>query len=169
MSVSIKATPAQRLLCSFGDGASHQCRIELVSTRAHVLDAYGYKNFVYEFGENAIAHLQLKATDDLVIEVRLLAAIPYRVGSGSRVMQILCRLADEIGVTLWLNACPFGSRKHIPIGKLKDFYRCLGFFPVKRIDTAWTNGYHRWDRTGFDHPMIRNPQEVSVQSKDGPA
>jgi GNAT superfamily N-acetyltransferase len=134
-----------------------------MSVRAHVLHGFGYKYFAYEFGEGVIAVVVLRATDDHVVEIRTLVAYPDRVGSGRKMMEVLCDLADKTGVTLWLDAAPYGSRAHIPPAKLKQFYRRLGFFAVKRVDPSWVNGYHRWEGGPFDNPMIRNPQQVSCQ------
>ena len=156
------------LRSSVGNGAV-QGDFKLVSVRARVMAGYGYRNFAYEFGEKVFAVVVLRATDDQVVDVRSLAAYPERVGSGRRVMELLCGLADQMGVTLWLDACPFGPETHIPIKKLKAFYGRFGFFRVPRVNSGWINGYHRWEHEDFRNPMIRNPQQVTSQSEDQPA
>jgi hypothetical protein len=58
------------------------------------------------------------------------SAVP-KSGAGTRVMQMICKVADKHKVRIELNPEPFGSAK-IPRSKLIAFYRGFGFVGDQR-------------------------------------
>lgn len=68
-----------------------------------------------------------------VVELHTIESMKPKSGNGAKVMQRLCSLADQMGVTLALEAMPFQPRmggKPIPVDKLKRFYQRFGFRTV---------------------------------------
>jgi len=162
-SIQTIATPAQRFLCAVGDWAATD-NVRLVSRRARVMDAYFYKYFVARFGDKGNTAFVLAASSNDTVELNSIISYPDRRGHGTVVMERLCTLADECGVRLWLDACPYGrNHEHISIRKLLAFYQGFGFFPVAKIDRRWISGYHLWDKYKFRHPMIRNAQLITAE------
>ncbi len=150
------ASPAHRMLCAVGDWCVDGRPIP-VSERARVQRAYGYKLFVIR-REGGHVWLVLRNTADDVVELNSVIAYPGQQGHGTAVLERLCTLADDLQVRLWLEAVPYGcDREHIPLAKLKAVYCRAGFFPIKQVDPAWVNDYHRWDRVSFEQVMLRNP------------
>jgi hypothetical protein len=102
--------------------------------------------------------VQLRASAARAVELETLISYPERQGHGTRTMERLCSLADELDVTLWLSATPFGSgRQPIPLPKLVGFYHRFGFFGVRRVESPWLCGYHRWNNADLTKVMLRNP------------
>ena len=126
-----------------------------------VAAACGYKFFAFVFGNTAVG-LGLRATTSAVIELHSIIAYPDRKGGGTVVIQRLCDLADELGVTLWLDAFPFGAnRTHIPLPKLKSYYRSFDFFTVRQVNPKWVTAHHRLTQATFKNLMMRNPRTRS--------
>src|SRR5205823_6515898 len=104
-----------KFLCAFGDGAA-KGGLDALGEHGVMLLAHGYKGFANLFDGGTCVATILAASAGDVVEVQSLIAYPDRRGNGSTVMQRLCGLADELGVTLWLDAHPFGrNRQHIPL------------------------------------------------------
>ncbi len=98
-----------------------------------------------------------------MVEVGSLIAYPDRVGSATKTMNVICDLADQFGITLWLDAVPYGSnREHIPLKKLRSFYAKLGFTPVKQVNRRWTCGYHKFNHSPLENVMIRFVEPVNT-------
>ncbi len=103
-----KVTAAMKLLTAVGDW-QHDIRVRPLSTRAFVLVGHGYKSFAQGYGQDGLTSLTLRASDPTTVEVQTLVAYPDHIGLGSTAMRRLCDLADQLGVTLWLDAQPFGD------------------------------------------------------------
>jgi hypothetical protein len=163
-SITTIATPSQRFMCALGDWLV-AAEAKPVSQRGHVLLAYDYRPFKAEFDGGNVGVI-LRSTAPTVVEIQSLISYPDRRGYGTQVMQRLCGVADDTGVVLWLVAVPFGrKREHIPLSKLRAFYKRFAFFGLRSVNSAWVNGFHRWDRASFRYPMMRtalspHPQQV---------
>lgn len=155
--IPLLAPPSRKLLCALGDCVGPEASDRPLHARTQL--AWGYKTFIFSFGHDG-EHVGaiLAATNDDTVELQTLIAYPDRRGHGTEVMRKICRLADSLGVSVWLDAHPFGShRQHITVEKLKGFYGRFGFIALKRVSPDWVNGYHRWDRYKFTNPMLRRP------------
>jgi hypothetical protein len=158
-----KASAAQRLLCAVGDWPQNQGCGSAVSLNARMMNFYGYKGFLLQYDESRSCYLVLHATAPAVVELRSIISYPDRKGTGREMLQSLRTLADDLRVTLWLDALPFGrDREHISLPKLTALYREFAFFRVRRIDRRWVNEYHLWGGDTFRNTMVRNPRAADM-------
>jgi hypothetical protein len=121
-----------------------------------MLCGHGYKFFGKVFKEEEHAMMTIRAATDTVVELQTIISYPDSRGSGSVMMEKLCSIADDQRVDIWLDAVPFGSdRAHIPLKKLKSFYRRFGFASMNAPRSEWLCGYHEWDGSRHSNVMFR--------------
>lgn len=102
--------------------------------------------------------LCLRASASDVVELQSIHANPAQHGHGSALLRRLCDLAEETGVTLWLDARPFGSGRHITFGRLQAWYRRFGFERVSSIPTEWLVETHGTSFIKRASLMLRSPR-----------
>lgn len=158
-----KATKAARFLVAVGDwGAATR----LVPTSPKGLCSVAYHKYTtLKMSEDGShwARLSLAVSAPNVVEIHGLVANPVKAGIGTQTMRKLCALADELDLTLWLDAHPFGTvgvmlrEPNLSLAKLATWYRSFGFFRISAPNCGWLNGFHRQYYRKFTHPMMRNP------------
>ena len=151
-----ESTPTRKFLARVRQQVGPQ-DIKDVSQRAKIMNATDYCPFVFNFGKYNRCFTMLRATTEKLLELQTIISYPDRRGSGTKVMTLLCTLADELCVSLWLDACPFGSnRQHISLEKLVAFYQEFGFSSIPAVEDQWVNTFHILYGDQFAQPMLRN-------------
>lgn len=83
--------------------------------------------FHYEFSDGALICFKTNRSED---HVRLHNIVVENIqqGVGTKLMKLVCNIADQTGVTILLTALPFGPpAKRIKLFKLISWYRGFGF------------------------------------------
>jgi GNAT superfamily N-acetyltransferase len=150
-----KITPSFRLLSAYREWAGGK-EGQPVSIRGWMTHAYNYKMFGKSFSGGEHAAIIVRASTATTVELMSIIAYPDSRGHGTVMMDQLCRMADEFGVDIWLDALPYGKKRvHIPLKILKRFYRRFGFAAIDRVRPEWLCGYHECDKAGLANVMFR--------------
>ena len=164
---TVKATKAARFLTTVSDwGNGGQFRPR---TYRGLVNISYYKHTLVDWNgdKSQMSHVALGQSAPDVVELEQIVSIPVRQGVGTRMMKRLCALADELNLTLWLEACPHGTvgvmlkEENLSVAKLIQWYSRFGFFRISSPQRSWLNGWHQQYYRRFNHPMMRNPMSMS--------
>lgn len=104
--------------------------------KKHKID---FINKIYSWGSPTLSPNEVIMPEDVTVTMdywdnkvwlKDIMALDARQGNGTKVLKKIVDLADNMDITLYLTAEPFGTNK-MPKGKLKQWYKKYGFVAVK--------------------------------------
>lgn len=110
-----------------------------------------HRELLHRRTSDPVVEVQVVSKGGDVAEIRNIKSLKPGEGYGSEVMQKITQLADQRGVTLTLQASPFGEGAMSP-ERLRNFYRKFGFEQVKSGDAQ----------------MVRRPGTTPTEFRESP-